>query len=205
MSSEVIANQNRLIAGLVILLVLVVLVLYLLIASLQRRTEQPQVGRRSPVDALTYCGAQENQLCIISFSQQVDGGMQINFRTPFAFYPEFVVIINYNGEESTYVCERVEANSTEVVCTGKPQIPGEVMEFKVFSKNWGNLIAEGNFAIIGIALFTPEVEGTATLEGFGTGTPTETITPTFVPRFNTPTPTITPSYPNPSYPNSFYP
>jgi hypothetical protein len=205
MSSEIITNRNRLIAGLVILLILVVLVIYFLVASLSRRTERPQLDHRLPVAALTYCGAEQDKLCVISFSQEVDGGMQISFQTPFAYYPEFLVKINHDGEETIYECERREAGSTSVVCTGKPQVPGVVLEFRVFSKNWGTLLAEGNFAIIGIALSTPEVEVSATLEG-GTGTPT--TTPTFAPRFNTPAATqtaLTPSYPNPSYPNPSYP
>jgi hypothetical protein len=205
MSSELITNRHRLVGGLVILLVLVALILYSLMASLHKKVQQPHVYHRSPVDALTYCGAELDKLCIISFSQEVDGDMQISFQTPFLYYPEFLVKINHNGEESNYECQRVEANSTSVVCNGKPQVLGEVLEFRVFSKNWGTLLAEGNFAIIGIALFTPEVEVTATLEG---GIETPTITPTFAPRFNTPTATqtaLTPSYPNPSYPNPSYP
>jgi hypothetical protein len=201
MASITLTNRNGLIAGLVILLVLVGVILYSLFHFGTQRPGQPQVGHRSPIDALTYCGVEQNKLCIISFSQNVDGGMQINFQTPFAFYPEFIVKITHNEEEITYECERVEATSTAFVCTGKPQVPGEVMEFKVFSKNWGNLLAEGRFAIIGIALLTPVGESTATMAGFGTGTPLETLTVT--PPFDTPTPmptALTPSYPNPSYP-----
>jgi len=198
-------NRNRLITGLAILLMLVVLVFYFLIASLSRRAEQPQLDHRSPVDALTYCGADLDTLCIITFSQKVDGDMQISFQTPFSYYPEFLVKIDHEGEESSYECERVEANSTNVVCTGKPQVLGEVLEFRVFSKNWGSLLAVGNFAIIGIALFTPEGEVTAALEG---GIETPTTTPTVASSFNTATATqtaLTPSYPNPSYPNPSYP
>lgn len=188
----------------IILLGLTGLILYFVVQLARGREEQPQVDHRSPVDALTYCGAEQGVLCIISFSQQVDGAMQIDIQTPYAFYPEFIVTINHNGQESAYACERVEATSTAVTCTGASQVPGEVMEFKVFSKNWGTLLAEGSFAIIGIALLTPEVEFTATLEGLTTVTPTETLTvvPTLASRFNTLTP---PSYPNPSYPNPSYP
>jgi hypothetical protein len=200
MASETFTNRNRLIAGLAIVLVLLTLIIYSVIRIRPRGVAGPQVGHRSPAETLTYCGAEQNKLCIVAFSQEVDGSLQVNFETPYAFYPEFILTINHNGEESTYECQRVEATSTGVVCTGKPQVPGEVMEFKVISKYWGTVFAEGRFAIIGIALFTPGVESTGTLEA-----PTELVTQTL--EFVTPTPiptatrrTPTPSYPNPSYP-----
>ena len=199
MALNTFTTRDRLIAGVVTLLVLVVLLSYSVISVLPRREAGPQVGHRSPAETLTYCGAEQNKLCIVAFSQEVDGGMQVNFETPYAFYPEFILKITHDGQESTYECQRVEATSTGVVCTGRPQVPGEVLEFKVISKYWGTVFAEGRFAIIGIALFTPSVETTGTLE-----TPTGIVTLT--PEFDTPTPiptatrTTPTSYPNPSYP-----
>jgi len=198
MASGILTNRNRLIAGLVILIVLVILMIYSLITFLQRREGQPQVDHRSPVETLGYCSGEQDKLCIVTFSQEVDGGMQVNFQIPNAFFPEFILKISHNEDESIYECERVEATSTTVLCTGEPQVPSEILKFKVFSKNWGTLLAAGNFAIIGIALFTPEVESTATIE-----LPTETPTATAISPLRTPTPvglTPSPSYPNPSYP-----
>ena len=192
MSFGTLTNRNRWIAGSVFLLVIVLLIIYSVITL--RVSGGPQVGHRLPIETLTYCGVEQNKLCIVNFSQVVDGGMQVNFQTPYAFYPEFILKISHNGEESTYECERVEATSTAVVCTGAPQVPGEVLEFQVISKYWGTVFAQGEFAIIGIALFTPVVQGTATIV-----TPTELVT-------STPTATLLPtSYPNPPYPNPSYP
>ena len=193
-------NRNRLIAGSVFLLVIILVLVYSVIAFALRGKGGPQVGHHTLIETLSYCGAVENKLCIVDFSQEVDGGMQINFQTPYAFYPEFILKIIRNGEESSYECDRVEPTSTAVVCTGAPQVPGEVLEFRVISKNWGTVFAAGKFAIIGIALFTPAVEATGTLE-----TPTEAPTglPSMTPFPSTPTPTRTlppTSYPNPSYP-----
>lgn len=210
MSLDTFTNRNRLIAGLIILIGLIVLIVYFVASLLSRRTERPRLGHRSPIAALTYCGAELDKLCIVSFSQEVDGTMEVNFQIPDASYPDFILKINHNGEESTYECQRGEDHFTTVVCIGAPQVPGEVLQFKAISKDSNIPLAEGEFAIIGIALFTPEAEVTATVEGL-TETPTETPTPTLTaaPAFNTPTPTWTPtapSYPNPtSYPNSSYP
>jgi hypothetical protein len=185
MTSEISKNRNRLITGLVILLVFFLLICYFLISFLFRKPEQPKLGNHSPVDTLAYCVAEPRGLCIVSFSQVVDGAMQINIQLPYDHYPEFVVIINRNGQDSTYECKPVENSVTGVVCTGASQIPGEILNFKIFSKEMETLLAEGNFAIIGIALFTPGPTSTGTLPV------TETVTPEGTP----------PSYPNPtSYP-----
>ena len=207
MSSENRTNRNRLIAGIAVLIVLIILIISSASILRQRRNGQPQVNHRFPIAKLTYCGPQQETLCIVSFSQEVDGAMRVNLQTPDSFYPKFYLTISYEGAESTYECQRVEESPTSVYCTGAPQVPGLVLNFKVISKNGGTVLAEGNFSIIGIALSTPEIITTGTVEGL-TGTPVETPTaglpsrtPTLVQA--TPTPTLatpSPSYPNPSYP-----
>ena len=206
MSLDTFTNRNRLIAGLIVLVGLLVLIVYFVATLLSRRTERPRTGHRSPIATLTYCGAVADTLCIVSFGQEADGRMDVNFQLPDASYPDFILKINHNGEESTYPCQRVEDHFATVICMGAPQIPGEVLQFKAISKDSGVLLAEGEFTIIGIALFTPEAEVTATIEEL-TETPTPTLT--VAPAFNTPIPTWTPtasshpnltSYPNPSYP-----
>lgn len=191
-------HRTRLIGGLAILTVLLILVIYSVGILLQRRSGRAQIGHRSPLAELTYCDAEQDRLCIVSFSQEVDGAMLVNFLTPHAFFPEFFLTISYNGEESTYECQRVEDSPTSVYCTGNAQVPGYVLHFKVISKNRGTLLAEGRFAIIGIALSTPEIISTGTLEE-PTGTPTKT--PTAVSPFRTPTPVL--GTPSPSYPNPY--
>jgi len=192
--------RNWLIAGLVILIILTAICVYSAITFLPRKQERPQLEHRYPIPTLTYCGAESDELCIVSFSQEVDGGLQVVFQTPSRFFPDFLLKINRNGEESTYACQRTEANPTNVICTGKSQAPGEILQFRVFYKNANTPFAEGNIVIIGIALVTPEAISTATVETpFITETPTELPTPMPLPR------TPTPSYPNPSYPNPSYP
>ena len=201
MSSEISTSRNRLIAGLLILLAFFLVLCYFLISFLFRKPEQPKIGSHSPVDTLTYCSEDEQGLCIVAFSQVMDGEMQVNIQTPYTHFPEFILAINRDGQESTYACEPMENSAIGVVCTGASQPPGETLNFKVISKSLGTLLAEGNFSIIGIALLTQESPLTVTVEV------TETVTETAIaPTFNTPTPVWTPSpnvtsYPNPtSYP-----
>ena len=185
MTSEISQSRNRLIAGLLILLVFFLLICYFLISFLFRKPEQPKIGSHSPVDTLTYCSEDQQRLCIVAFSQILDGDMQVNIQTPYTHFPEFVLTINRNGQESTYTCEPMENSAIGVVCTGASQAPGETLNFKIVSKSLGTLLAEGNFSIIGIALLTPGPTSTGTLSL------TETVTPEGTP----------PSYPNPtSYP-----
>lgn len=201
-------NRNWLIIGLVILLAVATLI-FSVIRLLSRRTDRPQLGHRSPVAALEYCGTDLNQLCIVSFSQVVDGDLQVNLQIPDFFYPDFILQIINNGQVSVYECQRGDDRFTTVICKGASQVPGQTLEFKVISKDSETVLAEGQFAIIGIALLTPAIEMTPTVE-----TPTETLTPTptKVPIFTPTTPTPAtpgptfPAYPNPtSYPNPSYP
>lgn len=202
---------NRIIAGLAISIVLIILLIYFGATLFTRKGEpRPRLGNRSPVETLAYCGTDDPKLCIVSFNQDDLGQMVVNFQTPNPYYPEFILSITFNRQENLYGCERGKQPLNSMICSGVMQVPGEILQFKVVSKSWGTLLAEGNFAIIGIALATPENIPTATIEGL-TSTPATvtpgfpTARPTFTP-FPTQTP-ATPSYPNPSpsYPNPSYP
>ena len=201
MSSELHNHQRRLIAGVAILVVLFLLVLVAIFQSVRHPVSDPQIGYRSPATRLTYCAPEDNsRLCVVSFGQIESGDMLVNFQAPRLLYPEFTLIINRYGVESIYECNRAKGLSIAVTCTGPSQDPGEILQFKVFSIEDGILLAEGKFAIIGIALSTPEI--------LTTGTPglTGTVEPSVVPEASStpeiPTPVLlTPTPPNPSYPN----
>jgi len=95
-----------------------------------------------------------------------------------------------------YECQKVGKLSANIYCIGEEMQIGKLLQFLLISKNNNTIPAEGRFAIIGLALPTPEDQLTASL----TLTPTEeqgsvTATPTRVRS------TPSPSYPNPSYPN----
>jgi hypothetical protein len=203
MSEDIRTQQRWLIAGIATLALLFILVIVGLVRSVQPRGSNSHVGHRSPASQLTYCGPQETKLCVVAFNQVEGGDLLVNFQVPGVFYPEFVLVINRFGVESSYECNEAEDVSMGVVCSGAPQVPGETLQFKIISKNDGLLLAEGKFQIIGIAISTPEVllTPTGTPTEFPTAIVTETPFPTQIgptQQFSTPTPPT--SYPNPSYP-----
>src|SRR5215208_5203009 len=100
MSSDINTNRTRLIAGLVILIVLLIPIIYTVLRFFPRATEPSQLGHRSPVPLLTYCATEQTRLCVVSFSQEVDGGMQVIFQAPRAFYPLFILKIRHNNVEN---------------------------------------------------------------------------------------------------------
>ena len=125
--------------------------------------------------------------------------MQVNLQAPGLFYPEFRLVINRFGVESTYQCKEAKGISMGVICAGVSQVPGEILQFKVISIRDGILLAEGKFQIIGISISTPE--GLATPTGSSTGLPTEIATETPFPTPIPPTQAIaTPTSPT-SYPD----
>src|SRR5215211_4494910 len=155
MSSDTSTSRNRLMAGLAILTVLLVVVLYSLIQLLPREEERLRIGHRSMLTTLSYCDAEPDRLCVVSFTQDVDGSMQVIFQTPRSSYPVFILKIQNGEKVSTYKCQRIENIPTGMVCTGESQVPGQILQFTVLSKLSGIILAEGQFAIIGIALLTP--------------------------------------------------
>ncbi len=134
MSLDTFTNRNRLIAGLIILVGLLVLIVYFVATLLSRRTERPRTGYRSPIATLTYCGAVADTLCIVSFGQEADGRMDVNFQLPDASYPDFILKIIHNGEESTYPCQRGEDHFATVVCMGAPQFLGKCCSSRQYPK-----------------------------------------------------------------------
>jgi hypothetical protein len=125
--------------------------------------------------------------------------MLVNVLTPGLSFPKFYLKIIHNKGENIYECEKVARFSTSVYCIGKAMRLGELLQFMIISVDEDAILAEGHFAIIGLALATP---------GFADLSPTVDITVSTTPGgLKTPTPTrtrSTPSYPNP-YPNPSYP
>ena len=129
--------------------------------------------------------------------------MLVNILVPASNFPDFYLTISTEAEEFRYDCEKVEDVPTQVGCIGKEMFPGALLHFTLVSVEDQRVLAEGQFAIIGLLLST-QVAG-----AFEPKIPTESLTefstPVFpevlTPGVTTPTPTATPpSYPNPSYP-----
>ena len=101
-----------------------------------------------------------------------------------------------------YECEEVEDLPNTVRCIGRELFPGELMKFTLIAEGDEQVLAEGQFAIIGLLLSTPIAEVIETPAA--TEVPMEDVLTPIVPGKNTPVPTATlPSYPNPDpgYPN----
>jgi len=125
--------------------------------------------------------------------------MLVNVLTPGLSFPNFYLKIIHNKGENIYECEKVERFSTSVYCIGEAMRLGEVLHFMIISVDGEATLAEGHFAIIGLALATPELALLSpTIDLTASATPGGLKTPT---PFRTP---ATPSYPNP-YPNPPYP
>ena len=132
--------------------------------------------------------------------------MLVNLLIPASNYPDFYLTISDGEVVNSYECEQVEDFPTNVYCTGAEMHPGEPLQFNIIALEDETILAEGNFAIIGLQLPNPAEEATETalatetFDSFGTPTP-------LLLDFLTPSPTLrvtatrTPSYPNPtSYP-----
>ena len=133
--------------------------------------------------------------------------MLVNVLTPGLSFPDFYLKIIHSKGENIYECEKVERFSTSVYCIGEAMRLGEVLQFMIISVDEEATLAEGSFAIIGLALATPEfADLSPTVDLTASATPNELKTPT-PGGLKTPTPIRTPattSYPNP-YPNPPYP
>jgi hypothetical protein len=196
-------NQKRLILGVSISALLIILVISGLLLLKERQSRQSSVDQRFPLQRLAYCSSDQVRPCIVSFSLDSNGKMLVSFLTDGAFYPDFYLKIKQDENEHIYSCQKVNKFATSVYCTGAALPLGQVFQFSIFSIKEEVLLAEGNFAIIGLALGTPVILAPPTLGTPLTPSPTEEFflhTPTPVRVTPTPTFTLTPSYPNP-YPN----
>ena len=190
-------NRKRLILGISTAVLLILLVISGVALSKRWQGRPAQVNERYPLQRLAYCSSNQVTPCIVSFSLASNGKMLVNFITTGAFYPDFYLKIKQDGEQHIYSCQKVGKFATSVYCIGAVLPLGEVFQFSIFSLNQDVLLAEGDFAIIGMALGTPVIFASTTdtpsipTEEFFTETPTPLLQTT-----PTPTRTLTPSYPN---------
>jgi hypothetical protein len=201
-------NRKPLLLGISISALLVIVILSGLFLFNKWQGSQASVGQRFPLQRLSYCSSDQVTPCIVSFSLDADGNMLVNFLTAGAFYPDFYLKIKQGENNHIYTCQKVNKFATSVYCTGAAMPLGEVLQFSIFSINEDVLLAEGNLAIIGLALGTPEIVSSPTIGTPLTPSLTEVIplqTPTGVRLTPVRTPTLPPSYPNTSYPNPSYP
>ena len=179
--NEVYVNRNRLIVGLVILVVLMILMISGSAILLREwNGGQAKVGQRVPIPSLSYCSSNQVRPCVLSFNLDSDDKMLINMLIDRSS-PGFYIKIKYGLGENIYPCGKSQGSSTSISCVGKAMPPGEILQFLLISKSKDITLAEGRFPIIGLALATPEVALSPTSETPSTPLPTDelsTMTPT---------------------------
>lgn len=175
-------NRKRLVPG-IFMAFFILLTVSGLVWYRDWKRNQARVEQRFPLQQLKYCSSTPVTPCVVSFSQDTDGNMLVNFLTEGAFYPNFYLKITAGKTDHIYVCEKANTFATSVYCTGKALPVGQVLQFYVVSLSGDIVLAQGNFPIIGMALAGPSV--------FLSPTPTSQFTPEVTP---------SPSYP--SYPGA---
>ena len=170
------------------------------VAWWRSKDQSRQAGHKLIILKLGYCSSGETRPCIDSFSQDGQGGMWVDILVPDSGFPNFYLTIYRETEGYLYECEEVEDLPNNVRCIGKEMPPGELMQFTLIAEGDKQVLAEGQFAIIGLLLSTP-VAAVTEEPATATEPPAQLATPIF-PGQATPVPSPTlPSYPNPGYPN----
>jgi hypothetical protein len=81
--------------------------------------------------------------------------MLVNMLVPAASYPNFYLTIGNTTTTNRYECQQVDDFPANIYCTGAEMYPGEALQFNVVALKDDTLLAEGNFAIIGLLLPNP--------------------------------------------------
>ena len=153
---------------------------------------------------LSYCGVEDIRPCIVTFSQDGHGNMLVDILIPSSAFPDFYLTISREGQSYLYECEESEDSATQIQCVGAELFPGELLQFSLVAMKDERVLAQGQFAIIGLLLstqFAGAFEPAPTEPPSGSPTP---VFPGLTPVITTPTATL-PSSPNPtSYPNPSY-
>ncbi|MBE0669815.1 MAG: hypothetical protein IH588_04435 [Anaerolineales bacterium] len=172
------------------------------IVSLQKSASQVV---SEPVFKITYCGAEPEALCVLSFGRDAEENLVVNVFVPERKFPDFYLKIKRITGESIYECEKNREVQTIVLCYGDMVNLQEKMEISLFAKADDRMLAAGTFTLNAILISTAQAQD---VQGTFTPAPailadTETATPVSLTQ-EVPLVTITftpePSYPNPSYP-----
>lgn len=127
----------------------------------QWQGEPGSVGSRDPLPGVGYCSSRQTRPCILSFNLDAEGGMLINILVE-ASSPDFYMKVRSPEGEQTYECKRARKYSIYVTCAGESMPVGETLSFRMISPETNLTLAEGSFAIIGLALATPKISMTPT-------------------------------------------
>lgn len=151
------------------------------------------------IPAFGYCGAEPQELCILSFGRDANGNAVINFFVPQRDFPDFYLRIRRLHGESVYVCIENEETPSSVLCMGDVLHLNERVEIDVMAVEDYRLLARGTFTLKAILISgwgspTPSSKTATPAAESGTPSPQHTVTPPAAAS------TSTPSVSYPSYP-----
>lgn len=195
-------NRKQWFIGRVILVVIIILgALAWSRISDERSDDSEKGGWNVSVTELVYCGSNDIEPCIVSFSLDADNNMLVNLLLPDQSFPNFYLKVMRGEENVVYECKRIAPTPNNAYCSGDKLPPGEVLHLMLISSKDDSLLAEGNLSIVGLAFPTLEIVfPTASPANPSPTEPTDIILPTPT-RIVFPTATKPPpSYPSPPYP-----
>ncbi len=134
--------------GGIVLALLIVTACAFLLSDGQRPLELPT----ETVPAFGYCGAEPQELCILSFGRDANGNAIINFFVPQRDFPDFYLRIRRSTGESVYVCLKNEETPTSVLCMGDVLNLNERLEIDVRAVEDYRLLARGTFTLKAIRI-----------------------------------------------------
>lgn len=206
MVQQIFGSRKSIVFVLVGVVVLALFTLAWRIVSLQQAASEATV---EPVLKISYCGAEPEELCVLSFGRDVDENMVVNLFVPDRKFPAFYLKIQRATRESTYECEKDKEVQSSIFCYGDMANLQERMQVSIFAKADDHLLAAGAFTLKAILVSESSSAGVANTPTAAPGldeSPTSTEISTDVAKTATPTltPTLTPT-PDVSYPDSSYP
>lgn len=161
--------------------------------------KQPSPGvERQPVLQFDYCGAELDELCLLSFGRDVNGNSIINLFVPDRDFPDFYLNISRFNGTSVYVCIKNEEMPTSVLCMGDVINLNERIEINIMSAEDYQLLAKGTFNLTAILISSQAGDFQTPRTGTPIpSSPTQTFTSgASEPPASTLVPTSSPSYPN---------
>jgi hypothetical protein len=124
-------------------------------------SRQPELGQRQPLPGLHYCSPDRQYPCVQSFHIDGRDRMVVEILTDPSL-PAFDLLINHEDRPHNYLCVKTGGTSTRIACSGDVMPVGEALQFLLISRRDKRLLAEGQFAMIGLAIATPELASTPT-------------------------------------------
>lgn len=148
-----------LLAGLIFIALLVVFIWRM--SSLVRT--EPEATPRL-VYQFGYCGAEMDELCILSFGRDAEGNTVVNLFVPERDFPDFYLIAGRVTGEYLFECSRNKDVPTSVYCVGAALNLGERVTFSMYALENDRLLASGGLILKAFLISTPGSDAPAPTE-----------------------------------------